>query len=116
MATTTQDEFTNANVLFHGEDIILIDPFHEDWDSEIFCAHHTGINGFARGYVRATWGAAAKVSQEARSNDYIVEVDGSVVATIRNVIYDLANADQAAFCGYGEYCAPRRRWHYPGLG
>ena len=106
--TTTQTEYTDANVLFHNEDIILIDPFHEDWDSEISCAHHTGLSGFTRGYVRATWGAAAKVSQQARSNDYAVEVDGSVVATIRNVIYDLSNADQAAFCGYGVYANPRR--------
>jgi hypothetical protein len=108
MATTTQKEYTHANVLFHNEDIILIDPFHENWDWEVLCVAGAGINGFIRGYVRAKWGAAAKIVSAKNLVDYSIEVDGSVAATIRTVTYDLAHAEQAAFCGCGVYADSSR--------
>lgn len=109
MATNTQTDYTHATVLSLNGEVILTDPFHEDWDSEYLCAHSTGILAFVRGYARAAWGKDAKINRDLHAIVYTIEVKGDAVANIRSTTYDLSNAEQAAFCGCGVYSESSRR-------
>lgn len=108
MATTTQTEYTDCTVWLCEGEIILKSPFHEDWHSEDLC-HASGSDlSFVCGFIRGRWGASATIRMEKLDREYAVEIDGSKVATISATVYDLTNAEQAAFCGYGVFPEPRR--------